>query len=141
MKGYVDALRLDLFGIASEPTQVKEGTPIKGAHPATNSVTAYVSCSTGTPPDVTVLQNLNGDSLSTITALKGETVYWISSRPFSMVTTNFPAGLCSNGNPSGSDLTEAQCDVALSGQSITYTVQAQTTPTCNPLTPAQLKIN
>jgi len=100
------------------------------AHPATSSaITAYVSCVNGT----TALNDPNGNSLTTISASSGATVYWISPKPFTLNTSSFPAGLCSNGNPGSSSTTEAQCTVALPGQTIQYGVQAQTTPTCNSL--------
>jgi hypothetical protein len=102
-------------------------------HPATNAVTAYVSCVNGT----TALNDPNGNSLTTITASSGETVYWISPKDFTLNTSSFPAGLCSNGNPGSSSTTEAQCTIALPGQTIQYGVQAQTTPSCNAL-PATL---
>ncbi|MGP8252062.1 MAG: hypothetical protein ACLQHF_08515 [Terracidiphilus sp.] len=134
---FAGAVETDLFGVQSTPPGPP---PVTGGHPATTSVTAYVSCAPR--KNTTVLQDLNGNSLSTIPALQGETVYWISSKPFTLNTSSFPAGLCSNGDPGGSNLTEAQCDVALSSQTITYTVQAQTTPTaCTALNTAQLKIN
>lgn len=98
-------------------------------HPATSAVTAYVSCVNGT----TALNDPNGNSLTTIPASSGQTVYWISPKPFTLSTSSFPAGLCSNGNPGSSSTTEAQCTIALPGQTIQYGVQAQTTPTCNAL--------
>ncbi len=98
-------------------------------HPANNAVMAYVSCVNGT----TALNDPSGSPLTTITASSGETVYWISPKPFTLSTSSFPAGLCSNGNPGNGSTTEAQCDIALSGQNIQYGVQAQTTPSCNSL--------
>jgi hypothetical protein len=95
--------------------------------PATNAVTAYVSCVNGT----TALNDPNGNPLTTIAASSGQTVYWISPKPFTL--SSFPAGLCSNGNPGSGSTTEAQCTIALSGQTIPYGVQAQTTPSCNAL--------
>jgi hypothetical protein len=103
------------------------------AHPATSAITAYVSCVNGT----TALNDPNGNSLTTITASSGQTVYWISPKPFTLNTSSFPAGLCSNGNPGNGNTTEAQCTIALPGQSVQYGVQAQTTPSCNAL-PATL---
>ena len=103
--------------------------PTNSVHPAVNAVMAYVSCVNGT----TALNDPNGNSLTTITASTGETVYWISPKPFTLDTSNFPAGLCSNGKPGNGSTTEAQCDIALPGQTIRYGVQAQTTPICNSL--------
>jgi hypothetical protein len=99
------------------------------AHPATSAITAYVSCVNET----TALNDPNGNSLTTITASSGQTVYWISPKPFTLNTSSFPAGLCSNGNPGNGNTTEAQCTIALPGQSVQYGVQAQTTPSCNAL--------
>jgi hypothetical protein len=44
-----------------------------------------------------------------------------------------PAGLCSNGNPGSGNTQQAQCDIALSGQTVQYKVQAQATPACSAL--------
>jgi hypothetical protein len=110
---------------ATNPAPAQPGA----GHPATNAVMAYVSCVNGT----TALNDPNGNSLTTISASNGATVYWISPKPFTLNTSSFPAGLCSNGNPGSSSTTEAQCTIALPGQSIQYGVQAQTTPTCNSL--------
>jgi hypothetical protein len=117
---YGDVLKTDFWG-QSVPQEQQGTSQVAGGHPATSAFTAYVSCDSS---NNTLLQDLNGNPITTITAPKGTTVYWISSKAFSMVTTNFPAGLCSNTDPSGNGLTEAQCDVAMSGQSKTYTVQA-----------------
>jgi hypothetical protein len=90
---------------------------------------AYVSCVNGT----TALNDPNGNSLTTITASSGQTVYWISPKPFTLNTSSFPAGLCSNGNPGSGNTQEAQCAIAISGQNLQYGVQAQTTPSCSAL--------
>jgi len=118
-----------LFGIrpASPPNPGPPKT--SGSHPATNALTAYVSCQNG----ATVLQDPNGNPMTTISAPKGETVFWISPKPFSLDMSSAPAGLCSNGNPGGSNNYQSQCDVALSGQNVSYKVQAQTTSACSAL--------
>jgi len=117
--------------------------PVAGGHtpPASTAATAYVSCDPGT--NKTVLRDLNNNPFpsDTITANKNQTVFWISSQPFTLSSTT--AGLCSNSDfpPSGSTQ-ETQCDVNLSGQTVSYVVQAQITPTaCAATTDAQLKIN
>ncbi|MGO8756987.1 MAG: hypothetical protein ACLQG3_02570 [Terracidiphilus sp.] len=112
-----------------EPAKTNSGPP------AASAITAYVSCQGGN----TVLQDLNGNSETTITASTGQSVFWISSKPFSLTTSGFPAGLCSNGNPGGSNLQEAKCAVALGGQNLQYGVQAQTTPTSCTALNANLK--
>lgn len=110
-------------GASPAPAQPSAG------HAANNSITAYVSCVNGT----TALNDPNGNSLTTITASSGETVYWISPKPFTLNTSSFPAGLCSNGNPGNGSTTEARCAIALPAQTIQYGVQAQTTPSCSAL--------
>lgn len=107
--------------------------PTGVGRPAANAITAYVSCVNGT----TALNDPNGNPLTTITASSGQTVFWISPKPFLLNTSSFPAGLCSNGNPGTGSTQEAQCAVAMSGQNIQYGVQAQTTPSCSAL-PATL---
>ena len=139
--GYVGFVARDfanLFGIAENPVPPTEPGPPKmpGDHPATSSVTAYVSCKDG----VTVLNDPNGNPLTNINASSGQSVYWISPKPFTLDTSKFPAGLCSNGNPGSGSTQQAQCDLALSKQSTSYTVQAQTTPSCSALS-ATLKTN
>jgi hypothetical protein len=106
--------------LVEQPPLTKSGP----THPAASAITAYVSCGTN---NVTALQDPNGNSLTTITATSGESVFWISAKPFTMDTSKFPPNFCSNGNPpSGTSTQEAQCDVALSGQNVAYSVQAQT---------------
>jgi hypothetical protein len=121
-----------LVGVHLAPPAQPEPAPIEGGHPAASAITAYVSCDdTGK----TLLQDLNGNSFpsNTITVPKNETVFWISSQNFTLDSSKFPVGLCSNGNPPGGSLTETQCDVALSGETAPYVVQAQATPACSVL--------
>jgi hypothetical protein len=121
-----------LVGVNLAPPE-PEPAPVQGGHPAAGAITAYVSCDANTSK--TVLQDLNGNSFpsNTITASKNQTVFWISSQNFTLDSSNFPAGLCSNGNPPGGSLTETQCDVAISGKTVPYVVTAQTTPACSAL--------
>ncbi|HEX3985273.1 MAG TPA: hypothetical protein VHX13_01590 [Acidobacteriaceae bacterium] len=118
-----------LLGIHPSPVAEPAPPTAPGAHPATNAVTAYVSCQN----NATVLQDPNGKPLTTITAPKGDSVFWISAKTFSLDTSTFPAGLCSNGNPGSGETQQAQCDIAMSGKTIPYKVQAQTTPACGAL--------
>lgn len=97
--------------------------PPPGTQPAANALTAYVSCPSSGGP--TLLQDPNGNTLTTITASKGKSVFWISAKGFSMDTSKFPANFCSNGNPAGGSTQEAQCVVNQSDGSAPYTVQAQ----------------
>lgn len=125
-----------LFGIAPPPANSPQPPSSPGAHPAANAVTAYVSCQN----NATVLQDPNGNSLTTIDAKKGTSVFWISAKPFTLDLSGAPAGLCTNGVPGSDPTQEAQCDVGLSGPSVQYKVQAQTTPACSAL-PATLSTN
>jgi hypothetical protein len=129
--GAVKVAFTSLFAPApATPTAPPPRTVEKGSHPATSAVTAYVSCQNNT----TVLQDLNGNSMTNITASKGQTIFWISSRDFVIDASKFPAGMCTNGVPPASGLEEAQCDVGLSGlENVPYTVTAQTTPACSAL--------
>jgi hypothetical protein len=89
---------------------------------------AYVSCPGSGP---TQLQDLNGNKLTTINASTGQSVYWLSTKQFSMDTSGgkppFPSNLCSNGNPQGPYNPEAQCDSisATVAGSYQYTITAQ----------------
>lgn len=133
---YGRALKMDfahLLGVG-HPSQANPAPATTNAgHPASsaasNSVMAYVSCVNGT----TALNDPNGNPLTTISASSGDTVYWISPKDFTLNTSSFPAGLCSNGNPGSASTQEAKCTIALTKQTISYGVQAQTTPTCNAL--------
>jgi hypothetical protein len=127
--GFVKRDFTHLLGMRRAAVPKPGPSKMAGAHPATSGVTAYVSCQNGT----TVLQDPNGNSLTTITASRNETVFWISARPFSLDMSSAPAGLCSNGNPGSGNTQQAQCDIALSGQTVQYKVQAQTTPACSAL--------
>jgi hypothetical protein len=129
-----DAVKTDFSHLLSPAQAPAPSSPqrtiAKGSHPATSAVTAYVSCQNNT----TVLQDLNGNSMSSITASKGQSIFWISSRDFTLDTSKFPAGMCANGNPPGTSVEEAQCDLGLGDQqNVPYTVTAQTTPACSAL--------
>ena len=119
-----------LIGLQSSSVSRPELQKRGSTHPAASAVTAYVSCS---DQNSTVLQDLNGNSLQTIMAAKGQSVFWISPVPFSLDTSNFPPGLCSPSNPGDGSTQEAQCDVAQSPNTVQYKIQAQTTPTCSAL--------
>lgn len=118
-----------LIGLHPAPVVEPQPPQPTGAHPAINAVTAYVSCQ----DNATVVQDPNGKSLTTITAPKGETVFWISPKPFTLDLSSAPSGLCANGVPGNGATNQAQCDVALSGQTVQYKVQAQTSPACSAL--------
>ena len=107
------------------------GTAGPGTHPAASSVTAYVSCS---DKNTTTLQDPHGKDLTAITASKGDSVFWISPVPFSLDMSSAPAGFCKNGNPTGGGPQPARCDLGLSGQTVQYKVQAQTSPACGATT-------
>jgi len=124
--GFVKTDFMHLFGMQRSSTQKHEPVKAPAAPAASSSVSAYVSCLNGQ----TALNGPDGGSLTTIKASVGEAVYWISPKPFTLDTSSFPPGLCSNGNPGGSGLTQASCVVALGVPGTSYQVQAQTTPTC-----------
>jgi hypothetical protein len=105
-----------LFGVRHLSEANPEPAKTNAGHPASSAITAYVSCLNGT----TALNDPNGKSLTTITASSGQSVYWISPKPFALNTSSFPAGLCSNGNPGNGSTQEAQCDIALTGKTIQY---------------------
>lgn len=143
MENYADVVKAD-FGVQSEPKEKKEKSPVTGVQPATTSVTAIVACDTTDTPNITELLDFNNKPFNPIPVSSLESVFWISTVPFTMDTSKFPAGFCTNGNPSGSNVTEARCDVKQNAgtETLTYTVQSQTTPTaCPALTAAQLKVN
>jgi hypothetical protein len=116
-----------LLGVHRPARQGQTPPATPGTHPAASAITAYVSCPNPMgPTQPTALQDPNGNSLTTINATKGESVFWISAKPFNLDTSKFPANLCSNGNPPSGSTQEAQCDIQLSGQTVPYSVQAQT---------------
>ena len=124
-----------LFG-AREHIPMRSGNPAQPQGPSASdetATTAFVSCPNGT----TVLQGRNQQPLTSITTTVGQTVYWASPLPFSMTTTSFPAGFCKGGNPGGSNLHNASCEVTMPVQNLQYSVQAQLPATCNSL-PATL---
>jgi hypothetical protein len=124
---YARFVRRDLAHLVGYQGAVRPTTPPPApptTHPAASATTAYVSCPSGSGP--TLLQDPNGKDLTTITASRGASVFWISAKSFSLDTSKFPPGLCSNGNPPSGSTQEAQCDIALSAQSVPYTVQAGT---------------
>jgi hypothetical protein len=133
-------------GIQHSPTgplenqSEKRGAAVVAADSAVN---AYVSCQQDptTKKYMTVMQDLNGNAETTITAKQGQSVFWISSRQFTLDTHNFPAGLCSPNSPGSGPITEARCDVNMSGQNAQFVVQAEP-GTCGPsATPTYLKTN
>jgi hypothetical protein len=140
---YADAVETDLFGVQSAPQESQSKAPTATPQPAASAVTAVVACDTTN--NITEVLDLSGNPLNPIPATSGESVFWISTVPFSLDTSKFPANFCSNGNPSGTNLTQARCDIPQSYTghvTLTYTVQSQTTPTaCPALTTAQLKVN
>lgn len=136
--GFGRAVSMDishLFGVRQH-IPVKSGKAAQPQGPSSTdatAITAFVSCPNGT----TELRDRNQKPLTSITALVGETVYWVSPLPFSMTTTSFPAGLCKMGNPGGSNLHNVSCEVTMPVQNLQYSVQAQIPATCNSL-PATL---
>jgi hypothetical protein len=125
--GFVKTDFNHLLGMQHSATVKPQATAGTAPHPSTNAVPAYVSCS---GENQTLLQDPSGKDLTTINASNGQTVFWISSLPFTLDMSSAPAGLCSNGIPGGGSTQRAECDVAMSGQTVQYKVQAQS---CNAL--------
>lgn len=142
--GFSDTVKMDIFGDQFAPQQKKQPPPVTTDHAAASSVIAIPACNTSVTPNITEVLDRNNNPLNPIPATSNESVFWTSSVPFSIDTSKFPSNFCTNGNPSGSNLIEAECDIAQYKGSITltYTVQSQTSPNaCPALTTAQLKVN
>lgn len=123
------------FRLTTEPHYPSEGSGAEkklGGTPAATSPVlpgAYVACVNGT----TQLQDRQENPLPPITAAAGQKVFWVSAS-FSMNTANFPIGLCSNENPSGTYTGHAECDISPNEpeQKLAYSVTALTADNCAP---------
>ncbi len=119
-----------LAGAAGPPAETGKPDGAKAGPAVPTPLRTFVYCNSGT----TVLLGQDHKPLTTITAAVGQSVFWISSNPFSLTTTSYPDGLCSGGNPTESGQPTVQCAVNMSKQSMQYTVQAQSCNQSSPLT-------
>ena len=116
-----------LFGIHDHHEHQPEPPPTTGEPvPANTSIPAIASCSNGK----TVLQDPNGNNLTTINASVGQTVYWIDPNGLSLDFSGAPAGLCQGGNPGSGVTQQAKCTITQTVASLPYKVTAQSTPAC-----------
>lgn len=111
-----------LAGVQSAPDEEREPVQTKPAHALNGTVTAILSCDKN---NNTALNYRNGQSANPMSASLGESVFWLSPPKFTL--SGLPAGLCSNGNPTGGDGgSPAECDLDPNYQgSKTVNYQAQ----------------
>jgi hypothetical protein len=133
--GFAKTSLLHLAGVQVPTPEVTEPAKAPGGPAATSSYTAYLSCATNNGTKTTVLFDSGGNGITSITATVGESVFWSSQPSFTLDSSKFPAGLCSNGNPTdGGGTKQAECDVNMSGQNAGYVVQQENCGPSGPLT-------
>jgi plastocyanin len=131
--GYWRTVGADLHMIDLQPTLVEAGKPTKMQGTAATSAPfrAYVFCD---DKGNTALQDQHHQDLTTITAPKNQSVFWLSSDPFTLAPNDSQTWICADPKPA-SGMVEAECTVNVSSGATQYTVTA---PSCNPLKTATL---
>lgn len=110
--------------VLEAPVQYMPQSSVDAAPPL-----AQAGCPDG---KTTVLVDPNGKDMTKITAPAGQTVFWISSRQFT-ISGSTPPGFCSNGSgipdgtftPQGGNSAETSCILKANGTTLSYNIQAQ----------------